>query len=592
MSHLDEYVEDASQHNLGNDVVREVQKQGQKQAERAVQKTAKAGMKRIRGGVKKIMKKTGLDKVQKAAKKGIKSGTKAAGKAAARGLGAAIRFLATNPVGWVISACLAAVLLVWADKRESAKDDAVAIESSSTLIAETQGSPGAVQETLTEDGVAVLMADCPEEKQASSGGGAITGSMEANARLLYSVFKGYGLTDECIAGMLGNLQVEGSVDPTTIEGIYNEPHQVGPRKQAAFSDLSSYTTGTVFPMYASSGVSINRGAYQASDGNYYCGIGMVQWTGPGAYQMLSVGQSTGHDWYSMEYQLAYMVSDAHYRPGFFAQWKTEMSSSAEEAAFYFAKNYEGNTTMAMGERKSNASAWLGQMSSWTVDTAYFDSVIGLSQNMGGTGADAALGEANDACDNDVGTYDNSSIASAAVSYAYATQAESMGNNGTALYQKVHDNVYPGDGVYMACDRSVACAVRWSGSDDDYPSGNTDNQYVYLKSSPKWESVGMSGSVSMDQLQPGDVFILNGHTFMYVGSEIIQQVHKDKADPASDSVSGSLGERSPGCGKDSASLIQSNGGQDWSGRGQYEIFRCVNPDNSERYKHAGSSTVLE
>ena len=104
---------------------------------------------------------------------------------------------------------------------------------------------------------------------------------------------------------------------------------------------------------------------------------------------------------------------------------------------------------------------------------------------------------------------------------------------------------------------------------------------------------MSGSVSMEDLAPGDVFILDGHTFMYVGHEIIEQVHGANANENADSVSASFGERSPGCGNDATNIVVTNGGMDWDpSRGQYEIFRCVQPDNSTTYQNAGSDSVIE
>lgn len=584
MAHLDEYMKDAEENNLGKDAADKAKKESKKLAKKGASKAGKKAK-------DKLMDVTGVNKLKQAASKGIKSGTKAIAKAGKQAAKTAGKFLLTNPLGWMVTGVIVIGGIAIADKIEEKRDAETVQEVSSSLVEEEDLGDGGTSVELTDEGVAVLMGDCPEEKEQKVGEIETDASMEANAKKLYSVFKGYGLNDESISGILGNFQTEGSIDPTTIEGIYDEPYQLGPKKTEAFKDLSSYTSGTVFSLYASSGISINKSAYQASDGKYYCGIGLGQWTGPGAYQFLSVGESTGFDWYSMEYQLAYLLSDAHYRPGFFAKWKEEPSTSPQDAAFYFAKGWEGNTTMAQQERKDNAAAWFAKMSSWTVDESFYQSIVGLAKNMGGTAADAAKGEAKENCPEEVGSYDNSSIASAAVSYAYPTKEEGNGNDGTALYQQVHKNIFPGDPFFQSCDRSVACAVRWSGSDDEFPSGDTGMQYSYLKSSTKWKSLGLAGTLKMEDLEPGDIFVLVGHIFMYTGPEIIQQVHGDKANAASDSVSGSFNERSPGCTADSSSII-SRGGEDWIGRGQYEVFRCITPDNSETYKNAGSSAVLD
>ena len=434
------------------------------------------------------------------------------------------------------------------------------------------------------------MSDCPELVKKESGEVDEDAMMLKNAQSIFSVFKSYGLSDECISGILGNMSVEGGIDPTAMEAIYDEPQQMGPKKTEANADLDAHTQNVVFPAYASAGVSINKDAYRADDGKYYCGLGLVQWTGPGAYQMISVGKSTGAQWYQMEYQLAYMLSDAHYRPGFFADWKKNPSGSPSDAALFFAAKYEGNTIMAQDERCAAAQDWYEKMASWEVNDAYYQSVLALSNSMGGVASDDDIGNRADNCGtNDA--YNNSSMASAAVSYAYATQEQGNGNNGTSLYQTVHDNIFPGDPHYMSCDRSVACAVRWSGSDDEFPAGPTGTQLSYLMSSPKWKNLGDSASVTMDQLQPGDIFCLDGHIFMYTGKVLIQQIHGSAAAESSDSVSGSFEERSPGCGNDATDIIVNRNGQDWIGRGTYQIFRCVQPDQSDTYKNAGSSSAV-
>lgn len=581
MAQLDEYIKDAEDNNLGKEVADKAAGETKKQLKKAGKKMSKD-----------IQDMTGITALKKkakaAAKKGVKKGVKAGLAAAKTGLSA----LMSTPMGWVVIIAAVVGTMVVVGMIDNKRQEKLIKEVSSELITTEQDGSG-ITETLTEEGIAVLMGDCPEVKKGSVEAGAVdtNAAMEANARKIYSIFKSYGLNDECIAGILGNMTVEGSIDPTTVEGVYDEPYQIGPKKQGAVDSLDSYTTGTLFGLYASSGISINQSAYQASDGKYYAGIGLVQWTGPAAYQLLSVGSGTGQAWYSMEYQLAYMLSDAHYRPGFFADWKANLSTSVSDGCYHFSAGYEGNTVMAQAERQAAAADWFSKMSSWSVDTAYYDSVLNLSKSMGGAAADTAKGQAAKNCNSSLGAYDNSSIASAAVSYAYATQDEGLGNNGTALYQRVHENIFPGDSYFMSCDRSVACAVRWSGSDDDFPAGPTDTQYDHMIASPKWESVGMAGNLSASDLQPGDIFILDGHVFMYVGTEAVQAVHADKADPASDSVSGSLDERSPGCGTDASSIL-SRGGEDWSGRGQYEVFRCVQPDHSELYKDAGKSSILD
>lgn len=198
-----------------------------------------------------------------------------------------------------------------------------------------------------------------------------------------------------------------------------------------------------------------------------------------------------------------------------------------------------------------------------------------------TASASARGKSKDNCVKSK-SYDNSSLAAAAVSYAYPTASEATGNNGTSLYQKLHEAIFPGDPYFMSCDRCVATAVRWSGYDDDYPPGACTQQYNYCVSSDRWKEIGTDKTLTVDDLEPGDIFIMPGaHTFMYVGTEIIQQKYVGKADASANSVSGSFGQRSAGC--DSSTTWALGGGDS---RGTYHVFRCVNPMHSDKYAHAG------
>lgn len=191
------------------------------------------------------------------------------------------------------------------------------------------------------------------------------------------------------------------------------------------------------------------------------------------------------------------------------------------------------------------------------------------------------------------TYDNTSIATAAVSYSWPSKDVSY-NNGTDLYQKVITNVSAPE-WFMSCDRGVAGAVRWSGSDDDYPIGATDDQFKYAWTSPRWKVVGKMGDMTEEDLLPGDVLItgdgadmndIGGHTWMYVGEDLVQRVHGDKAVPGSDSVSASLNTRSASCNTDCDYYFSEGGCDPYHGGLPYWVFRCVEPQHSEKYVHAG------
>lgn len=187
--------------------------------------------------------------------------------------------------------------------------------------------------------------------------------------------------------------------------------------------------------------------------------------------------------------------------------------------------------------------------------------------------------------------DNSDIARAAVTFAWPTSRQAGNNNGTELYQEVVDGVKALGGQnnsscpYMDCGVVVSTAVLWSGSDDTFCS-LTPNEQAHMIQSDRWEDLGVYGSdITKEGLEPGDVFVTDhahgvgsGHTFLYVGEDLIKEIHGSEALPHENSVSGSLGERSAGC---DFSADGFKGIYDGLGR-FYRVYRCVNPQHSSKF----------
>lgn len=420
-----------------------------------------------------------------------------------------------------------------------------------------------------------------------------------HAKQVYSIYKTYGLTDNQIAGMLGNWSVESGVDPTGVEGIYNEKYQIGPRKQQALENHHSYTQ-ELFDMYAESGVGLNHEQYRSKvDKLFYPGLGMPQFTS--GDRIIRPAESLGKNWYEMDFQMAFILAmgtDATTgRKGgsnFFNVFKSETADySPGQAALYFLEFYEGVPSDRNASRRvQSADSWAMQLKNWEIDTAYAQSVMAMASQLGVVATDGAIADAMSRCVK-TGFYDNSSLAAAATSYAYPTTDEGRGNDGTPLFQRVYENVwgtrYYNGAPMQSCDVGVSTAVRWSGSDITYPAYSTSSQFSYLAASPKWELVGRGSDLTVADLLPGDVAILNGHTWLYVGNEIIVQIHGAKAKPGSNSVSASYNERSPGAGTDATYYITKNGGNDPFHGKMYYIYRLVNPDNSDKYKDSGSGS---
>lgn len=447
-----------------------------------------------------------------------------------------------------------------------------------------------VTNTAQRDGV---LPDCTIAVAAAMEGAEVDEDAQllANAQSIYSILHVYGMSDEQIAGVLGNFSTESGIDPTTIEGIYDENYTVtGPKHQEAMADLDAYVRGPLSDKYAgfdgSGGPVKNPGGYTADDGKMYPGLGMGQYTGGGAKTFLEFADSVSQKWYTIEFQMAYTLAKGAPASGagFWERYKSQTGDAAAMAR-YFSQYWEGNTSNGWEERQASATSWYGQLQDWSANDAYANGVIALAEQLGAAATDGNVASKKSTCVKTLNA-DNSSIASAAVSYAYETQAEGKGNDGTELYRRVHDAIWGAGDIYQSCDRGVATAIQWSGADIEYPAGDTGAQLSYLLSSPKWKEAGMSGSVTMDELLPGDVFCLDGHTFLYTGNEIVRQKYPESN---GNSVSASYCERSPGVGLDASSIIVDEGGQDWIGRGEYHIFRLMVPDNSTKWESAGSAS---
>lgn len=595
---------------------------------------------RAKAAVKKLK-----EKAKTAVKNGVKKGAKAVGKAAVRGVKAAGRFIARHPgLSILIGLVLIAIMGVAEEDNggsSSSSDSSSGYVSSGGIVSGIdfgsllQTGPSFVNIDGISDSemVVILMDDCVTQEYVAMAG--LETDKDESAKFLYSIFRSYGFNNVSIAGMFANLDIESGLDPSAIEGIFGEYGFLGAKKAEALISLNNYTLNTLFPKYVAAGKSINRDGYKTVDpaGNevYYCGIGFAQWTGGNAKVLLSAAATLNLNWYDRNFQTAYLLSDCMYRPGFFAGWKDNQEEdyhfdeslyhladyatqaeydaavaagraqaeqdavdAAKASAVYFAHNFEGNSA-SDDNRKDNAEAWYAVIKDWgddEVDSEYADSIIALAAELGAVIEFEDIRDSQYRCLNG-NVFDNSSLAAAAVSLAWPRQ-DMANNNGTNLYQTVLSTIWPTNYDYKACDRTVACAVVWSGTDDDFPIGNTPRQMTYMSTSSKWEYLGPASSLSMDDLQAGDIFILNGHTFMYVTLEMVQNAYSGEANPYSDSVSGSLGERSPSCDGSTSSIMGRNG-RDWESpghpsRGVYDVYRCVDPDHSTKWTSVGSGVT--
>lgn len=206
-------------------------------------------------------------------------------------------------------------------------------------------------------------------------------------------------------------------------------------------------------------------------------------------------------------------------------------------------------------------------------------------------ADAAGGMSD--CAKHSTSLDNSTAAAAMASLSYSKRVTyGEGYEGTEAWLRVYEEVLPGDNYPRSCDRGVATAVRWSGTDTKMDYLGCISMISYMDGSDRWECLGLYSDVGADALEPGDIIIRSGHVYMYVGHEIIEQIYENvvkgtDGDLGSDAAydesyvytESSLSKNQTSYGADARAPCFSCHTPD---QADYRVYRCVNPENSDKY----------
>ena len=348
-------------------------------------------------------------------------------------------------------------------------------------------------DTASRDG---LLPSCTVEvnnavKASEGAQGDFSAQTEENAKTIYSVLSAWGMSNENIAGILGNWSHESGIDPTSVETIFDEKFTIGPRKQDA--ELKNFKMAQVDPAYSA--------RFPAID---LMGIGLGQWTNGRNTLLTEYAKSINKPWYTIETQLGFMISkDDPTRVGQVkALINNSEGGSVSAATSYFLTNWEGINDGTLGTREAAAGTWFSKMGGWSKNQSLADSILAQSGSAVTGANNTSVAQAASRCKSFAGHVDNSSLVKAALSYAWPYNDEGKGNDGTDLYKYLHKEVLgESDHFYASCDRTVATAVRWSGTDDSYPAGGVSNQLEYLQGegASKWTKVDYNGDKS--KLQP-------------------------------------------------------------------------------------------
>ncbi|MFI6680566.1 phage tail tip lysozyme [Kribbella sp. NPDC050470] len=300
-----------------------------------------------------------------------------------------------------------------------------------------------------------------DETGADSGGCGCSGLVGSNnQQKAFNYFASNGYTKEQAAGIVGNMIHESGVEPGRKEGT-------APGTVTNPSDVVTFSGGW----------------------------GIVQWTPAG--KMINPSRQAGIDdavIASLEYQLEFLKKQLDGETAIPEEQAGDMlkqTRTVEDAAVAFGRYYE----RFLGSDNLNHERYTQRKTAAREVLATF----------GGT---APAG----------GCAGNGDIVQTALQLAWNTP--NHGHNPKPIdptyAQAVRDhNGSSGEDVLTDCGVFVATVMRMSGADPDYAPRGTTAQLAYLRNSGKYDL--FDNFTNEGQLKPGDIFIIDGHTYLYTGN---------------------------------------------------------------------------
>lgn len=171
-------------------------------------------------------------------------------------------------------------------------------------------------------------------------------SQLASAQAIYNYAMAHGGTLNGICAVLGNYQVEGNLDPTAVETIYDEPFKMGPRKQAA--QAAGFAIEKMDAAYAARYPAIHQ-----------AGIGLGQWTNERDIALQSFAKAQKKPWYDTSLQIQFATTGDS--PGAITALNNTLQGKVGKdlptLTNYFLTYWEGNPGDKISERIQAAQNW-------------------------------------------------------------------------------------------------------------------------------------------------------------------------------------------------------------------------------------------
>ena len=165
------------------------------------------------------------------------------------------------------------------------------------------------------------------------------GNVSDQSQAIWMYLRQQGFSKEQAAGIMGCWQAESSNKSKRIEGDYLKGFP-GYAALSSRSLIDNYVKNVLFPAYDRSNVKINKAGYKDSDGHYYPGIGLAQWTRGRTKNMMDYAQSYGKQWHDLGAQLGFFTKEMS---NGYAKTNTKVRSAStiSDATNKFLVGYEG-----------------------------------------------------------------------------------------------------------------------------------------------------------------------------------------------------------------------------------------------------------
>lgn len=274
-------------------------------------------------------------------------------------------------------------------------------------------------------------------------GGDAENDIQENVNIMYDIFcNRFGYSEEFLVGLVSCMMVESSADPTRLESDYLPAMKgakdqflsvAGPGKPTS-SSVAMSAFDTYANMFRTNGGWNGNTAYMAN-GKMTCGIGLIQWTGGRAHNLIN-----GLDVVKKDYS----VTDLAYQCAFLlAEFKTSYSSLApegdwagqcgsDEAAtkYIFQTLVSGGSLSNVGKRTAFNTEVRGYVNTAAANSKFTNDVVTMAELLADDSFNAGVGNTQQSqlCVNGT-VIDPTSIAMAAVSLSWLERGEYANEEG-------------------------------------------------------------------------------------------------------------------------------------------------------------------